>query len=51
MVVRAFGAGLLARLIGGDRDEPADTAWLLYGPTDDEVVEPEDAAPEWLAAE
>jgi hypothetical protein len=51
MVLRAFGAGLLARLIGGDRDEGADTAWLLYGPTDEEVVEPEEDPAEWLAAE
>ena len=51
MVLRSFGAGLLARLIGGDRDEALGSAWLLFGPTDEEVVEAEETSPELLAAE
>lgn len=51
MVVRAIGAGILARLIGGERDETADTAWLLYGPTDSEVVQSDETPEVLLAAE
>jgi hypothetical protein len=51
MVVRVIGAGILARLIGGERDETVDTAWLLYGPTDSEVVLAESPPEVLLAAE
>jgi hypothetical protein len=51
MVLRTLGPGLLARLIGGD--DPPDTAWMLFGPTDAEVVEADNAPPDdlLLAAE
>ena len=52
MVVRAIGAGLLARLIGGERGEAPDTDWLPFGRTDPEVVENEmPDEPALLAAE
>lgn len=52
MVVRAIGAGLLARLIGGERGDIPDTSWLMFGPTDAEVVETDEPEePLLLAAE
>ena len=53
MVLRGVGACLIARLMRADRDEAVETDWLLYGPTDPEVVEPEreEAQPLLLAAE
>lgn len=51
MVVRAIGAGILARLIGGERGEEPDSAWLLYGPTDAEVVQADELPEVLLAAE
>lgn len=52
MVLRTLGVMPLARLLGWDR-LPQDTAWLLFGPTDGEVVEQhdEDEPPMLLAAE
>jgi len=51
MVVRAIGAGILARLIGGERGDEPDSAWLLYGPTDAEVVQADELSEVLLAAE
>jgi hypothetical protein len=51
MVFQAIGACALMRLMRADRRE-VETDWLLFGPTDEEVVE--DAAEEpasLLAAE
>lgn len=51
MVLRTLGVIPLARLLGRDSG-PFDTAWLLFGPTDDSVVEPaEEDPPMLLAAE
>lgn len=52
MVFQAIGACALMRLMRADRRE-VDTDWLLFGPTDAEVVEDEDEAnpPFLLAAE
>jgi hypothetical protein len=41
MVVRTFGVDLLALLMSLDRPAEADLSWLLYGPTDELVVEAE----------
>jgi hypothetical protein len=50
MVFQAIGACALMRLMRADRRE-VETDWLLFGPTDAEVVEPEaDAAPPFLLA-
>jgi hypothetical protein len=51
MVLRMVGSGLMARLMqteGGG----IDTAWLLYGPEDPDVVEPAEPAVDapWLLA-
>ena len=45
MLVQVTGAALLAVLMRLDRDREADSAWLLFGPTDPDVVEQPDAAP------
>ena len=51
MVLRTLGVVPLARLLGRDL-LPLDTAWLLFGPTDSDVVEQdEDDPPVLLAAE
>ncbi|WP_172448462.1 hypothetical protein [Caulobacter mirabilis] len=44
MVLRGVGPCLIARLMRAERDEEAETDWLLFGPTDPEVVE-DDAPP------
>jgi len=50
MVFQAVGAGVLVQLMQLDREATSD--WLLFGPTDPEAVEPEEApAPLLLAAE
>ena len=52
MVFQAIGACALMRLMRADRRE-VETDWLLFGPTDAEVVddEGEDEPPFRLAAE
>lgn len=53
MVLRTLGVMPLARLLGRDILQ-LDTAWLLFGPTDSEVVEAEvedEDPPMLLAAE
>jgi hypothetical protein len=52
MVVRTAGASWLTLMMRAERlrtggREP-DTEWLLHGPTDADVVEPVDRAPETL---
>lgn len=50
MVFQAIGACALMRLMRADRRE-VDTDWLLFGPTDLEVVEEEaDEHPPFLLA-
>jgi len=49
MVLRTLGVMPLARLLGRDSLQ-LDTAWLLFGPTDDDVVEPEAEDPPMLMA-
>ena len=53
MVVRGVGACLITRLLRAERDEDMASDWLLYGPTDPEVVEvaAEPPPPLLLAAE
>jgi len=41
MVFHAIGACMLARLMRSERGEDLDSDWLLFGPTDAEVVEPQ----------
>jgi len=40
MMLQTVGGSRLVRLMRLDRPAERDTAWLLYGPTDPEVVEP-----------
>lgn len=51
MVLRMVGSGLMARLMQTEAGG-LDTAWLLYGPEDPEVVEPAEPAVDdgWLLA-
>ena len=49
MVLRTLGVMPLARLLGRDT-LPLDTAWLLFGPTDAEVVEQDEEEPPMLLA-
>ena len=49
MVLRTLGVMPLARLLGRDMLQ-LDTAWLLFGPTDDEVVEGDEEDPPMLLA-
>ncbi|WP_166575504.1 hypothetical protein [Caulobacter sp. SLTY] len=51
MVFQAFGACALMRLMRLDREAEPETDWLLYGPSDPEVVKDEDKPPFLLAAE
>jgi hypothetical protein len=53
MVLRMMGAALIARLMQAE-DGGLDTAWLMFGPTDPDLVEPPEALfdePWLLAAE
>lgn len=51
MVLRTLGVMPLARLLGRDIFQ-LDTTWLLFGPTDEDVIErDEDEPPTLLAAE
>ncbi|WP_269714056.1 hypothetical protein [Caulobacter sp. NIBR2454] len=50
MVLRAVGAAALAKLMKADRETDLDSEWLLFGPTDPEVVD-EPEIPLLLAAE
>ncbi|WGM40298.1 hypothetical protein [Caulobacter sp. NIBR1757] len=49
MVFQAIGACALMRLMRADRRE-VESDWLLFGPTDSEVVENADEAPPFLLA-
>lgn len=49
MVLRTLGVMPLARLLGRDNLQ-LDTAWLLFGPTDESVVEPNEEDPPMLLA-
>lgn len=50
MVFQAIGACALMRLMRVDRQE-VETDWLLFGPTDVDVVDDEEEPPYLLAAE
>lgn len=39
MVVQSFGIGILTLLMRADRARDQDTSWLLFGPSDEAVVE------------
>ena len=39
MVLRGVGPCLIAKLLRAERREEVETDWLLFGPTDPEVVE------------
>jgi hypothetical protein len=41
MVVRTFGVDLLTLLMSLDRPAECDLSWMLYGPSDELVVERE----------
>lgn len=49
MVFQAIGACALMRMMRADRRD-VDTVWLLFGPTDPEVVEDEAQEPPFLLA-
>lgn len=49
MVFQAIGACALMRLMRADRRD-VETDWLLFGPTDDAVVEDEPEEPAFLLA-
>jgi hypothetical protein len=49
MVFQAIGACALMRLMRADRRE-VETDWLLFGPTDEAVVEDEAEEPAFLLA-
>lgn len=51
MVLRGVGPCLIAKLLRAERLE-VESDWLLYGPTDPEVVEDGEAEPpvRWLLA-
>lgn len=55
MVLRTTGAGWLALMMRAERTRdggaPLDSEWLLFGPTDPEVVEAQEPPPPaWLLA-
>lgn len=50
MIVRILGVDLLTLLMSLDRPAEADMSWLLYGPSDELVVEPQEAPDEDLEA-
>jgi hypothetical protein len=50
MVFHAVGACMLARLMRLDRQPGFESDWLLFGPSDPEVVEDEDERPVFLLA-
>ena len=45
MMLQTFGGSRLVWLMRLDRPHERDTAWLLFGPTDPEVVEPAPLTP------
>ncbi|MDP1632213.1 MAG: hypothetical protein Q8L66_12430 [Caulobacter sp.] len=45
MVVHGLGAALIARLMRAGRAPDLECDWLLFGPSDPEVVEVEQEAP------
>ena len=49
--IQLIGAEALASLMRDDRAEAPDLGWLLWGPTDDAVVETEPPPARLLAAE
>lgn len=56
MILLTIGAEMLARLMRSEGERGGDSAWLLYGPSDPQIVaaDPENAEPEaaWpIAAE
>ncbi|MET0338443.1 MAG: hypothetical protein ABW063_11880 [Caulobacter sp.] len=51
MVLRAVGAAALARLMKTDREVDLDSEWLLFGPTDPEIVDKPETVQLLLAAE
>jgi len=52
MILQGLGPGQIARLLQAEREREPVTDWLLFGPTDPEVVEEAAEAPAWrLAAE
>ena len=42
MILHGLGPCLIARLIRAEREREPESDWLLFGPTDAEVVEPEE---------
>ena len=50
MVLRGVGPCLIAKLLRAERREEVETDWLLFGPTDPEVVETDVEATVYLLA-
>lgn len=54
MVLQSIGACMLARLMRQERDREMESDWLLFGPTEPDVVAEaaaaNDDAPAWMIA-
>lgn len=51
MILHGLGPCLIARLLRAEREREPESDWLLFGPTDPDVIEmPEGAAPVILLA-
>lgn len=50
MILHGLGPCLIARLLRADREREPESDWLLFGPTDPEVVETPEAEPVFLLA-
>lgn len=50
MILHGLGPCLIARLLRAEREREPESDWLLFGPTDPEVVEAAEEAAEWLLA-
>jgi hypothetical protein len=50
MTLQLIGAALLVELMRDPRTELPDLAWLLHGPTDEELVRAEAPPPAFLMA-
>jgi len=50
MILQGLGPRQIARLLQAERAREPTSDWLLFGPTDPEVVEAPAEAPAWLLA-
>lgn len=50
MILQGLGPGQIARLLRAEQEREPVSDWLLFGPTDPEVVEVETPEKPWLLA-